>query len=29
MTAVRFVLAPRPGFVRRSTRFQTLVENLA
>ena len=29
MTAVRFVLAPRAGFVRRSTRFQTLVENLA
>ena len=29
MTAVRSVLAPRGGFVRRSTRFQTLVENPA
>ena len=29
MTAVRFVLAPRAGFVRRSAPFQTLVENLA
>jgi len=29
MTAARFVLTPRHGFVRRSTRFQKLVENHA